>query len=303
MKTKRIWLAAITIVLNSCLITTTLFFTSSCSSRNQQPVYNGKTLIEWLDDAVTNETILKIGDNEMLVTPTVTNYSYEAIRKIGTNAIPFLLKEISESGELQKKVDGGDNSYKTRLRLNKISLAFEILGSIAKPAVPELVQLLNNSNNFGFAAFALTQTDPQTAVVVLAQALTNNNIQTRIEAVHDLSVVASSANIALAVPNLIQCLKYQSSESDLHLLKYFTANTLGDIHARPDIAVPALLETLTNKSDAGEIRMASVRALGQFGNAAISAVPVLEQMTNNFPNSKGLEMVMTALEQIQSPSP
>jgi hypothetical protein len=260
-------------------------------------------LSEWLGDVNKQKpNVTKIDDNKILVTPTVPENSYEAIRKIGTNAIPFLLKEISESAELQKKVDDGDDSYETRMRLYNISLAFQILGPIAKPAVPKLLTMLTNSTNFGLAAFALSQIDPKIAVTVLTQALTNNNIQIRIIAAYGFYTVISNADVAMAVPNLIQCLKYQSPERDLGRLKGFTADTLGDIHARPDIAVPALVETLTNTNNVWGIRAASAHALGQFGNAAASAVPTLEQATNDSNESLRFEAV-AALKQIQTPSP
>ncbi len=268
------------------------FFPSSCS-RSHQPVYNGKPLSEWLSELTEDKN-----------NPYDTrDQAQEAIRQIGTNALPFLLKEISDLGELWQKVGATNfsNSKEAETRLFNVHVAFKTLGPIAKPAVPALVDLLNGAYTAFPAAFALTQIDPQAASVALTQALTNKIIYVRIAAAGYLFEVRSNADIVLAMPNLIQCLKDESPDKSDSLTLISTAiDTLGAIHARPDIAVPALLETLTNKDFI--IRFVSVRALGQFGNTAISAVPALEQATNDS-DKHVREMATVALKQIQEKSP
>jgi HEAT repeat protein len=262
-------------------------FTSACNSRSQQPAYNGKTLSEWVGDiGKSNEESAQ---------------AQEAIRQIGTNAIPFLLKEISDLGELYQKVGATNFSKEGGMRYINVHIAFKALGPIAKPAVPALLDLLTNTYASYSAAVVLTQIDPQTAAVALTEALTNNNINVRLVAASELFEVRSNADIALAMPNLIQCLKDESTDKSASFDLITTAiDTLGGIHARPDIAVPALLETLTNKDFI--IRMVSARALGEFGNAAISAVPALEEATND-PDNHVRKIAVVALKKIQTPSP
>lgn len=258
-------------------------FTPSCVSRSQQPVYDGKTLSEWLSD-VENEK------------PNETNaQAREAIRQIGTNALPFLLEEISAPGEIWDRVDGtniyckSQEAYKRRFN---IGVGFKILGPIAKPAIPALVDLLNQGNNPESAADALTEVDPQIAAIALTHALTNKSTDRRIAAAGSLVFVGTNADIA--VSNLIQCLKSQPYE------KCVMEATLGEIHSRPDITVPALIEAYSDKDL--QVRVESIRALGEFGKAAASAVPALKQMTNDSNQAIRFEAA-EALKQIQKASP
>ncbi len=268
-----------------------VLFTSSCGSRNPQPVYNGKSLSEWLGD-------MKVGNPKQVTEP-----AQEAIRQIGTNALPFLLKEISDLGDLWQKV-GATNFARVGLtRLYNVRIAFKTLGPIAKPAVPALVDLLNNGNDSDCAAIALTQVDPQFAVIALTDALTNKLIATRIAAVDALFYVRSNADIA--VPNLVQCLKYEPSSQDLPqdviMLKGFTVDILGAIHARPDIAVPVLVEALSDKEYG--IRFEAARALGKFGNQAQPAVPILQQIAKDDFNQKFRAYATNVIHTIQAQSP
>jgi HEAT repeat protein len=84
------------------------------------------------------------------------------------------------------------------------------------------------------------------------------------------------------------------------MLKGFTADMLGVIHARSDITVPALIEALDDKEP--QVRFESLRALGKFGPAAVAAVPALQQATND-PELGIREVATFSLKQIQLPAP
>jgi HEAT repeat protein len=263
-------------------------FTSSCGSRSQQSVYDGKPVSEWVSDL-----------NFKNPKP-VRDQAQEAMRQIGTNALPFLLKEISDLGELFQQVGATNFLREGQTRYINVHLAFQALGPMAKPAVPALLDLLTNTYTSYNAAFVLTRLDPQTAAVALTQALTNNNLDVRIVAAGELFEVRSNADIALAVPNLVQCLKDISPDkSDSLNLKSAAIIALGNIHTRPDIAVPALLETLTNNDRI--IRIVSAKALGRFGNAATSAVPALVQcLKNESPDKSVTSTAIDALGNIHA---
>lgn len=225
----------------------------------------------------------------------------EAIRQIGTNAIPFLMEELNILGKLWEKVGvtNFDNSPETVARAMNVRHAFETLGPIAKPAVPALVDLLNSATKGAndAAAYALTQIDPQIAAIALTQASTNGFIGARLAAANNLYLVRSNADIA--VPNMIRCLKDASPEKGSVMLRGFAAITLGAIHARADVAVPALVEALSDKESA--VRFESARALGKFGQAAIFAVPALQQATND-PERHVRAVADLSLKQIQGQS-
>ena len=270
-------------------------FTSSCGSRSQQPVYDGKPVSECVSDLNYNN-------------PEATrDQAAEAILHIGTNALPFLLKEISDLSELYQKVGTTNfyNSQEATARLSNVHEAFKTLGPIAKPAVPALVDLLNGGYTAFPAAFALTQIDPQAAAIALTQALTNKIIYVRIAAAGELFEVRSNADIALAVPNLVQCLKYEQSSRDsteeVTALKGISADTLGVIHAQPDIAVLALAEALSNKDY--RVRFEAARALSKFGKHAQPAVPILQQIAKDDPNQRFRILATNVLQIIITNSP
>ncbi len=262
----------------------------SCARHEPQPVYNGRPLREWCKDFYNYQP------------PKVRSNAKQAICQIGTNALPFLMNEMRTLGKLwrQKGAIKFNSSEELTDRVLDLRKAFEALGPIAKPAVPELVYLLNSATSGanGAAAYALTQIDPQVAVVALTQALTNKYIGARCSAAVELYEVRSNADIA--VPNLIICLKDKTLEPSSTMLRAISADTLGVIHAHPETAVPALIEALKDKELS--VRIESARALGQFGNAALSAVLPLQQATNDSEHFVR-EVAALSLQQIQTNSP
>ncbi len=268
-----------------------VLFASACGSRSHQPVYNGKPLSEWLSELTEDQN-----------NPDDTrDQAQEAIREIGTNALPFLLDETRFLGTAWE-ADTTNFFSKPGMadRVTDLRSAFEVLGPVAKPSFTDLVNLMNDGGlSAGIAAFALTQIDPQAAAMALTQALTNKIISVRVAAAENLFCVGSNA--AIAVPNLIQCLKVNSpDDSGSGILKSTAARRLGEIQAYPDLAVPALIEALSDKE--ALVRFESARALAKFGSAAISAVPALKQATDDLDRNVRAG-ASYALKQIQSPSP
>lgn len=267
-----------------------IFLGISCAKHEPQPIYNGRPLSDWVKDLN-----YKRSEAEQ-------NAAKQAICQIGTNSLPFLVNEMTTLGKLWEHMGATNfwNSDELTDRTLGMRNAFKALGPIAKPAVPELVQLLNSATNGAntVAAYALTQIDPQTAVIALTHALTNEFIGARLSAANELYEVRSNAGIA--VPNLIICLKDKTLKPSSMRLRAISADTLGVIHAHPEMAVPALVEALKDKEL--PVRIESARALGQFGNAALSAVLPLQQATNDSERFVR-EVAALSLQQIQTNSP
>jgi len=79
-------------------------FTSSCGSRSQQPVYDGKPLSEWISDlSYQKPKALRV-------------QAQQSLRQIGTNAIPFLLEEMDDLGIMWR--GGVTNFYNTPVLKN-----------------------------------------------------------------------------------------------------------------------------------------------------------------------------------------
>ena len=130
-------------------------------SGRREPSCEGKTLTEWLK-------IYEEGGSAD-ASPT---HAAEAVRKIGTNALPVLLGWVYEDGERWQ-----DNIKRTMRKLPRplqpspsgmldrrqadnyghCQTAFRLLGQSAYPAIPELKRVINHTNSFvsGKAMLAL----------------------------------------------------------------------------------------------------------------------------------------------------
>jgi hypothetical protein len=271
----------------------TALLTWSCSSRSQQPVHNGKTLNEWVSDLnLTNTSAVRIA-------------AQNEIRQIGTNSLPFLLKEMDDLGIIWGGgVTNFDNTPGARDRDVNLHSAFKVLGAIARPAVPDLVAILNNNTNgIGeIAAFALVQIDPQIAAVAFNQALTNNIDLNRLWALKYITQIGTNADIAVA--NLIRCLKDQSADKDMSFrIRQYALGGLIFIHAKSEQIVPVLIDELRD-DDIFINRYRAAQALGNLGKQAPqAAIPILVQMSTNDPNKDVRAAATTALQKIQAVSP
>ncbi len=106
---------------------------------SDEPVYQGKPLRAWLDEAYRTRDL-----------QSVTN----AVRQVGTNALPVLLRMVKfKDGWLVQQIQFLPNSrdmLPERLARDYHTMAvwgFNALGPTARPAVPALVALLDNRDN------------------------------------------------------------------------------------------------------------------------------------------------------------
>jgi hypothetical protein len=214
--------------------------------RPRGPNYQGKPLIIWLDQYGTNHWGVGRGG-------ALDKQAETAIRNIGTNSIPSILGFISarESPftlllidhaplKLRHLLDIPDRrQYRDQLDHRRMlaAVGIEALGADAKAAIPELIALLNDTNDFVrmTAAFALGRLGP---------------------AAKD------------AVPTLVACLDDPAGPVRLH-----AAASLGEIHQDYDQVVPVLIKC-AESIDTGA-RCPAVSSLGRFGSLAKPAIPVL----------------------------
>lgn len=206
------------------------------ASLPEEPVYQGKTLGVWLKAYAWGE-----GGTE------VQAESEKAIRSIGTNGIPALLRMIqtpdspfrNQLQALAQKQSFVKLNFDSAERIRGMALCgFKVLGEDAKGAIPELVTLLKKpSGTIG-----------------------------RKEAMNFLLRVGPPAQAA--VPTLL-AIAADVKDQDRALAIF----TLGYIHSSPESVVPILQSCL---SDADEtVRYYAVGALPPYGEAAKSAVPLL----------------------------
>jgi len=259
----------------------------------REPCYHGRALSAWVEsyaqevaDKRDEETDLSLG----AVTP-----SEDAIRHIGTNALPYLLEWIAyESPQWSRGLDKlppwlQDNwiSRSIGLKATRASAAlyaFAALGPEAKPAIPELARRMMEYDGGYSAGLALALIGGE-ALPALLIVQTNQNPDLRGSAVHFISQMGSNA--LPAVPVLTHCL-----QDPAFGVAAGAAVALGELHLDPVLVVPALAASLQHSNST--VRRYAADALGHFGHEALPAVPGLLQACND-PDERVRWMATNAL--------
>ncbi len=210
-----------------------------------EPVYQGKPLSFWLegcDPGNINHAHLK-GQS-----PPTWSQANAAIREIGTNAIPTLLRMLEQPDSRFKliiiKLLQKQHFIKAPLAPVNHNLnayfGFVALGSRASNAVPRLIEIFDRDpapvpqqavpailGGFGPAAAQ--------AVPALLRAVTHTNAIVRGNAIYALRQIYAASN--LVVPALIKCL----SDPDARV-RALAARSLGSCGRDAQSAVPALIQ-------------------------------------------------------------
>jgi len=195
------------------------------------PVYHGKRLSEWLKDR----------DRKAAT---------EAIRQIGTNAVPRLLKEAAAHDSFVKAL-----AAHLLRQQSLVKWHFETSSDHQANALR------------GFRALGTT------GAVALAQGLTNSNKWIRHGCVGQ-SEMAKEYREILFEPML------NSLKDPEPMVRARAANALGMLGQQPDKVVPALIELLSDKDEWVQC-MAAV-GLDLYGAPAKPAVPaLLRSLTNS----------------------
>ena len=135
-----------------------------------EPTHEGKRLSAWLDE-LSAMTFPRECDPD--------TKPAQAVRAMGTNAIPWLLHELSaEGGALKWRLNrllGHQKFIKYRFedsntRLRRACMGFAALGPMAEPAIPSLLKLVEDKP--GYVPSALAYIGPP-AIPALQQCLTN----------------------------------------------------------------------------------------------------------------------------------
>jgi hypothetical protein len=210
-----------------------------------EPVYRGKALTVWLQtydpSSAFSQRFIERSEAD------------DAVRHIGTNAIPILLQMLGETDSILKLRLIALAERQQVLRFHFVraetlyieaSRAFVVLGDSARDAVPDLIKLYNEN----------ISADSQCAIE------------------DALSLIGPGAKPALTL------LLRAATNSD-HRVRANALWALGDIHAEPQLCVPVLVLALSD-SHAGT-RDSAVHALGMFGTNAQSAVPALWQLAHD----------------------
>ena len=247
--------------------------------RDHGPIYQSKTLEEWLE-------LCDVDDEptpEALKAP-------EAVRHIGTNGLPFLLKRINHERPAWKLKllalvpralsrraphamsrlfgDPGDGDA------DQAANAFAILGQEAIPAIPALTNLLSHQEHWNTSLRALKALSyiGTNGLNIVVGIVTNTSYPDthRFVALDNISTLGTNAICVL--PALIYALNDDTMGPQVTV-------TLGKLKLQPDLVVPALAKCLQS----GELLLpeSAAEALGEYGPQAAAAVPELLIATTN----------------------
>lgn len=273
-----IWISAILLAAGTGVLWLVL------NSSNSEPVYKGRRLSAWLEDATEFTDV----DTQ--------RQAVEAIKAIGTNGLPSLIR-MMRSKDSQFKLGLIELSRKQQFVKFQPELASSvhqraaygcaILRSEARPAISTLMDLLQVQHDDTMVAGALVRIGPD-GVLALTGGLTNKSADVRYcitAALAHIGIWRSSTNntpeqIAtlnqeadIAVPALMKLLSNKSDPA-----RGQAATTLGVIGFHADIVVPALIETLQDANTAEDglsTAISAARALGRFGHEAEGSIPAL----------------------------
>jgi HEAT repeat protein len=207
---------------------------------SREPVCDGRTLGSWIDQQ-EGSWLAASGS----AGAGSRGEAQAAIRRIGTNALPALLRMAAARDSALKKrlmaLAARQHVIKFHFHSEEYYHArsdagFAGLGAIGKTAVPALVQLLKGDYD-----------------------------SVRIAAAYDLMWIGPEAEDA--VPALVQCLQDPN-----FIIRFRATRCLGHIHRKPELAVPALIQCL---GQSGVPKGETIAALMQFGAQARPAIPHL----------------------------
>jgi HEAT repeat protein len=175
----------LTLLLLALLFVSAWFLFAPC-----EPSYHGRKLSEWLDDYNQAGSIDK------------AQPVFEAIRAMGTNALPFLLANLKhQDSPLKMKfyaLAANQHLLKPPLygadpyRFTSI-MALSALGSNAAPIFPELLEISLQTNTYWFGMYSLLGIGPS-AIPTLAKACHSANVEVRTSAILMICIMKNTGS-------------------------------------------------------------------------------------------------------------
>jgi HEAT repeat protein len=242
--------------------------------REREPSYQGKSLSEWCENIDVFHDV---------TSPATEN----AIRTMGTNSIPFLLKWIRyEPPSWLEKADSTlerltpDSVYNSMMRPFRQSFyaakAFELLGTNATAAIPELTRLMHATNNVhssSLAAIAMGSMGIEALPPLLHSLAQPHPPSSVFRAISSMGYLGT--NTMAAIPILIE----HTRQNDHHVAQD-AIRCLGRLELEPQTVVP-VLTNLLGATNEQALRLSALYALKHFGSRATSAIPAILRVTTD----------------------
>lgn len=224
--------------------------------------------------------------------PSTSSPAIDAVRHMGTNALPFLIRDFqARDGLVWRHVPYSLYRYRVVLALRRMSgpnaalrhdrarYFLEAIGPLAKPAIPALSDSLDDPDLAHPAVQILASYDSRghvelgpDATPALLKAMTNTNDTVRQIAANALGLIGSDPD--RVVPALIHALKDPSRD-----VRGAAASAFGQYKSEAATIVPALLPGLDDYDT--YVRVETVWMLGRFRKDAAVAVPQLIELLND----------------------
>ena len=264
----------------------------ACFAKAEEPIYAGKALSEWLVElhrspspeevfhAETNQPA-NVASIDDLFTQKQTRDA-NAIKQIGTNALPILLDMLGATQKNSKRVVSQLQSPELREWYSRDeahiedlrSLAVDglsILGTNAEPAIPRISALFRSFSEPSFqAARALTKVGPK-GFEALTNAVNDSPENVRNNLIWALGEEGSGDSNAIA--RILIVLLKDTSAANRGNAARFLANR------NPALVIPALIPLLDDKNFL--VIEGAASALGSYGRDAKDAAPKLFAIFTN----------------------
>jgi HEAT repeat protein len=288
MKTKlerihlRIWLAVSG--LSALIIAGCVIFSPS-----KQPVYQNRTLDSWLEDFDRNPS--KTGQQSY-------NAS-QAVRGIGTNAIPHLLRMLKAEDSSLKlslvKAAKGQSIVPIRftpanIKIHRALVGVTALGRQATETYPILTNLASRNPEMANEAVPALSSLGERALPFLTDLFTATT-----PIVRSSILARAPLNGEAAVPLFLKGLNDEDAD-----VRGVAAYNLRYIKKRADLTVPALIQCLADPVP--DVRKYAAWSLGEYGARAESSVQYLEEMRGD-DSTDVRSAVEDALQKIRSHQP
>jgi hypothetical protein len=259
-----------------------------------EPIHHGRRLSAWVEDLHP-----RVGEARQ-------QQAELALRAIGTNAVPYLVKLLQHrEPRLLRELRGFSERTKTFLRMDselelpwvavverdmQLSAAFAALGPSARPAFPMLTNLLLRPETATVSASALARLGPE-AFGALSRALENPQAQVRAAAAGVLG--SMSGDLSKIIPALRIALT--DSDKSVRINAVVSLGQIAEID--PEAVLDDLIRGLRDSSPT--VKIFAAELLARLGDGARPAVPELVNM------AKGLDRLargtaVSALKQIDT---
>ena len=267
---------------------------------DDQPRCEGKSLTDWagiyIRETGADPSSLRLLLRRSKTPVELSSQAKEArraIRLMGTNALPWILKHLAYEPPpwkarvndiVERFTSDGDSEgsvvfgfEKEQAQVQAALMTLEILGPDAAAAIPELRCLAASTNASPWARPALRGLigAGREGLASLLSVVMNDNAVLRREAAIYLGVAFRGDTNALpAVPVLLTYLTNRAS-----LSAQWAAAALGNLALAPELVVPALTNCLTASDE--HLRRVAARALFRLGPAGRAALPALAATPDN----------------------